>query len=63
MQGKKLVLSESAIHRALVRIAHEIAERNDHSSEVILIGIQKGKLAKTWVYQAIRTRNQHLTQS
>lgn len=42
MQGKKLVLSESAIHRALVRIAHEIAERNDRSSEVILIGIQKG---------------------
>ncbi len=42
MQGKKLVLSESAIHRALVRIAHEIAERNDQSSDVILIGIQKG---------------------
>ena len=42
MQGKKSVLSGSAIHRALVRIAHEIAERNERSSDVVLIGIQQG---------------------
>src|SRR5262249_51453560 len=31
-----------AIQRALTRIAHEIAERNEMSSEVVLVGIQRG---------------------
>jgi pyrimidine operon attenuation protein/uracil phosphoribosyltransferase len=35
------VLNAAAIQRALTRIAHEIAERNETSSEVVLIGIQR----------------------
>src|SRR5690606_30992690 len=30
------------IQRALTRVAHEIAERNENSREVVLIGIQRG---------------------
>jgi pyrimidine operon attenuation protein / uracil phosphoribosyltransferase len=30
------------MHRALTRIAHEIAERNENSAEVALIGVQRG---------------------
>jgi pyrimidine operon attenuation protein/uracil phosphoribosyltransferase len=30
------------MHRALTRIAHEIAERNENSSEVALVGVQRG---------------------
>ena len=37
-----IVLNASAIQRALTRIAHEIAERNDVSTSVVLIGIQRG---------------------
>jgi pyrimidine operon attenuation protein / uracil phosphoribosyltransferase len=37
-----LVLDAAAMRRALTRIAHEIAERNEKSSEVVLIGIQRG---------------------
>jgi pyrimidine operon attenuation protein/uracil phosphoribosyltransferase len=37
-----LILNAQAMQRALARIAHEIAERNEVSSEVALIGIQKG---------------------
>ena len=37
-----LILNASAIQRALTRIAHEIAERNDISAEVALVGIQRG---------------------
>jgi pyrimidine operon attenuation protein / uracil phosphoribosyltransferase len=32
----------AAMHRALTRIAHEIAERNENSGEVALIGVQRG---------------------
>jgi len=35
------ILNAPAIQRALTRIAHEIAERNEISSEVVLIGIQR----------------------
>lgn len=35
------VLNAPAIQRALTRIAHEIAERNENSCEVVLIGIQR----------------------
>jgi pyrimidine operon attenuation protein / uracil phosphoribosyltransferase len=37
-----LVLNTAAIQRALVRIAHEIAERNETSEELVLVGIQTG---------------------
>ena len=36
------VLNAAAIQRALTRIGHEIAERNVTSSEVALVGIQRG---------------------
>jgi pyrimidine operon attenuation protein / uracil phosphoribosyltransferase len=36
------VLNATAVQRALTRIAHEIAERNDAGGEVAVIGIQSG---------------------
>jgi pyrimidine operon attenuation protein/uracil phosphoribosyltransferase len=36
------ILNAQAIRRALTRIAHEIAERNETGSEIALIGIQRG---------------------
>jgi pyrimidine operon attenuation protein / uracil phosphoribosyltransferase len=36
------ILDAPAIHRALQRIAHEIAERNGNASEVVLVGVQRG---------------------
>ena len=41
MPESTLILNAAAIQRALTRIAHEIAERNE-SSEVVLVGIQRG---------------------
>jgi len=38
------ILNATAIQRALARIAHEIAERNENSGEVVLVGIQRGGL-------------------
>jgi pyrimidine operon attenuation protein/uracil phosphoribosyltransferase len=37
-----IILNSPALHRALTRIAHEIAERNDASGEVVLVGVQRG---------------------
>src|SRR2546423_11523559 len=37
-----LILNAGAMQRALTRIAHEIAERNESSSDVVLVGIQRG---------------------
>jgi pyrimidine operon attenuation protein/uracil phosphoribosyltransferase len=37
-----LILNQPAMDRALTRIAHEIAERNELSSEVALVGIHRG---------------------
>ncbi|MBI3849890.1 MAG: bifunctional pyr operon transcriptional regulator/uracil phosphoribosyltransferase PyrR [Verrucomicrobia bacterium] len=42
MSESTLILNASAVERALTRIAHEIAERNDLSAEVALVGIQRG---------------------
>ena len=42
MPESTLILNADALRRALTRIAHEIAERNDNSTEVVLIGIQRG---------------------
>jgi len=42
MPESTLVLNATAIQRALTRIAHEIAERNDAGGEVAVIGIQSG---------------------
>jgi pyrimidine operon attenuation protein / uracil phosphoribosyltransferase len=37
-----VILDAAAIGRALTRIAHEIAERNEQSSDVVLVGIPAG---------------------
>jgi pyrimidine operon attenuation protein/uracil phosphoribosyltransferase len=42
MPEPTVILDAPAIQRALTRIAHEIAERNEHSAEVALVGIPIG---------------------
>jgi len=41
MDDAKIVLAEDEVARALVRIAHEIVERNATASDVALIGIHR----------------------
>jgi pyrimidine operon attenuation protein/uracil phosphoribosyltransferase len=36
------ILDAAALQRALTRIAHEVAERNETSADVVLVGIQTG---------------------
>jgi pyrimidine operon attenuation protein / uracil phosphoribosyltransferase len=42
MPETAVILNAQAVQRALTRIAHEIAERNETSGEVVLVGIQRG---------------------
>ena len=42
MFSPTIILDASALKRALTRIAHEIAERNEASAEVVLVGVQRG---------------------
>jgi len=42
MPDNTVILDATAIQRALTRIAHEIAERNERSAEVALVGIPVG---------------------
>jgi pyrimidine operon attenuation protein / uracil phosphoribosyltransferase len=42
MPDSTLIMTAPAMQRALTRIAHEIAERNEAGSEVALVGIQRG---------------------
>ena len=42
MPESTVILNAQAIQRALTRIAHEIAERNEISTEVVLVGIPVG---------------------
>ena len=42
MSESTIILDDKAIHRALARIAHEIAERNENSADVVLVGIPTG---------------------
>ena len=42
MAESTVILDAAAIQRALTRIAHEIAERNESASAVVLIGIPVG---------------------
>jgi len=39
MPKATVILNAAAMERALMRIAHEIAERNENSAEVALVGI------------------------
>ena len=45
MPQPAVILNAAAIQRALTRIAHEIAERNEVCADVVLIGIQRGGVA------------------
>lgn len=42
MPDNNLILNAVAIQRALARIAHEIAERNEAGTDVVLVGVQHG---------------------
>jgi pyrimidine operon attenuation protein / uracil phosphoribosyltransferase len=42
MPGDTVILNAPALQRALARIAHEIAERNESSQDVVLVGVQRG---------------------
>ena len=42
MSSATTILNAGAIQRALTRIAHEIAERNEAHQELVLVGIQRG---------------------
>ena len=42
MAESTLILNSGALNRALTRIAHEIAERNEAANDVVLIGVQRG---------------------
>jgi pyrimidine operon attenuation protein/uracil phosphoribosyltransferase len=42
MPERTIILNGPALQRALTRIAHEIAERNETSQQVVLVGIQRG---------------------
>ena len=42
MPESTVILDAATIQRALTRIAHEIAERNENSAEVVLVGIPTG---------------------
>lgn len=42
MSESTIILNETAIQRAVIRIGHEIAERNESSCEVVLVGVQRG---------------------
>ena len=42
MPESTVILNAPAIQRALTRIGHEIAERNENSADVVLIGIPVG---------------------
>jgi len=42
MPESTVILNDAAIQRAVVRIAHEIAERNEVSQDVAMVGVQRG---------------------
>lgn len=42
MPDPKVILNSTSLSRALDRIAHEIAERNEKGDQVVMVGIQRG---------------------
>jgi pyrimidine operon attenuation protein/uracil phosphoribosyltransferase len=42
MANAKQILNANAVGLALDRIAHQIAERNENSEQVVIVGIQRG---------------------
>lgn len=47
MPDSSVILTTSALQRALARMAHEIAEKNEDSHQVILVGIPRGGVRLT----------------
>ena len=47
MSEPTVILDAQAIHRVLTRIAHEIAERNESSDAVVIVGVQRGGIHLT----------------
>ena len=41
MRVKAQIMDEAAVKRALVRISHEIVEKNDGVGDIILAGIKR----------------------
>lgn len=42
MPDRNTIMTPVALQRTLSRMAHEIAERNDVSSDLVLVGVQRG---------------------
>ncbi|HEY0455287.1 MAG TPA: bifunctional pyr operon transcriptional regulator/uracil phosphoribosyltransferase PyrR [Verrucomicrobiae bacterium] len=42
MAERSVILNSAAVHRVLTRIGHEIAERNEESARVVIVGLQRG---------------------
>lgn len=55
MPDPAVILNAAAIQRALTRIAHEIAERNEHGAAVVLVGIPTGGVPLAQRLQKILT--------
>ncbi len=53
MPDSIVILNSAAMQRALTRVAHEIAERNENDSEVVLVGIQRGGLPLATRFSAL----------
>src|SRR5262245_17294884 len=51
MANRIVLLSSPAVQRVLTRIAHEIAEKNEDSHDVVLIGVQRGGV---WLAQRLK---------
>ena len=57
MEFKATLLDEKALGRMITRIAHEISERNDDLSEVILVGVKtRGIPFAKRISECIRTK-------
>jgi len=42
LKEKALILDKAGIDRALIRVAHEILEKNKGAGDIVLVGIQRG---------------------
>ena len=51
--GPREVLSADDVRRALIRIAHEVAERNHGTDGLVVVGLQRGGV---WIAAAARRR-------
>ena len=56
----KQVLGADDVRRAIIRIAHEIAERNHGLDGVVLVGLQRGG---TWVAEALAAEIERFEQA